>query len=331
MQILINKAEEDARKAFDSYWAETKKAKAYYKKTVMMIEKDEAYNPPYIINEELINYNHMTFLMSWIRFEKYVKEVAIGLFRCKGDELLDPNYKSKSNGNGKRKVSSRCEAIQRGQISYAMLYLESQKFSNINSLKEYIFNSIAEQAGIGQADVSEYISLIKLFYPNAKPYDFKYIIDDEERECNFRLIDAIRRIRNTLIHDAGRIRTKDRETIKVYKSFEDSVYIDNNALQEIQIILDQVVNNINRIVTEGLTFDKEIAKFKSLSDEEKYFKNLLKQYLQEEKEIREQIQNLEGVLVEIEREIDEELQTIHEVEQNNMMYQEDDFPPVEDS
>ena len=47
MQILINKAEEDARKAFDSYWAETKKAKAYYKKTVMMIEKDEAYNPPY--------------------------------------------------------------------------------------------------------------------------------------------------------------------------------------------------------------------------------------------------------------------------------------------
>ena len=307
MTHLFDKTQTEVEKAYKAYCEEALKAETFYDATINALLNKNANNGE-TDDEGIMNYNHMNLIMCWVGFERYVKDVATSLFQCKGEEILNPDAIGKKDIRIRNSIKDKCKLIQGKLLSFSDLYEQSQRFTSINTIKENIFQEIVKEAGKGRADVSTYISFIRLFIPdeNKNPYSCSYEFAGEKRFCDFDKISAIREIRNSLIHDGGFIKEDAKAAISKYREFEnDVVHIDVLTLKEIREIINRVAQNIYEIVTDNLQQEKNIIEIQELRHKEELYESALEQCLLEKSELEERIFDLEGILDSIRQDIEE--------------------------
>ena len=307
MTAINDQAKRQVDIAYDAFCSETKRTISLYDEMITALWSS---GPGEILNSDGVqSYNQMSLIMYWICFERYVKDVAIALFRCKGDEIFNLNAIGNKDEKTRESTREKCRSIQGLQLSLMDLYQQSKGFKSIHSVKRFVFGEIVREAGKEQTDASNYISFIRLFLPDGikDPYQCTYDLDGESHICDQDLIAAIREMRNTLIHDGGKIKAEKKCIISKFEEYEgDVLCIETHSLKKAFVIIERAARNLYEIVKESLNDDKSWRGYeRTLIEEGRYYRELLKQYETEQAETEKEIGFIKGVISSIDRELDE--------------------------
>lgn len=189
--------------------------------------------------------NRETYLLLWTAFEQYIKQMAASLFE------LYPNMVFSNKKYSKE------------EMSYGEIFEQSNQFTDITELGQYILNSIIGNSDKSNKDsISKTIQFIRDCFldKSVDPYNTWYVFKGDKEDINYSTIDDIRNIRNTLVHDRGRV-TDELNGNQLIKTLEDDyLIVDDELLIREKIILESVAFQIYQSVKKGT--DKRAKKGK---------------------------------------------------------------------
>jgi len=181
--------------------------------------------------------NRETFLLYWTAFEQYIAQIAFVLFEIYPEEVFKNRKYSKDT------------------MSYLMIYEQSKKLTDIAELRQYILDSIISKANSGNKNsVNKTIQFISDCYmsKDIDPYKSYYIYKNERIDIDFSMLDEIRRVRNVLVHERGKIDVCINSFNIFVKTVDGCIIVDDDMLSKVHLILKAIGFNIYNCLKKDL-------------------------------------------------------------------------------
>ena len=154
--------------------------------------------------------------------------------------------------------------------------------------------------------MSEYISFIRYFLNNKNPYEFDYSFNDSNKQCDYYTINAIRTMRNSLIHHGGLLSDRDKEDIEKFIRIEsDKISLDSVLFAEIKTIMKSTANNLYDQVNKHLQEKRKTEEFKNLQDELKFWEQGISNTKQTIQELKKELEMMKEIYEAVSIEYDE--------------------------